>query len=337
MNSNFRYTFKPVEEKDRNLVCSWLGKPYIAEWFYGEGLDNTYKHLDEFISGTSDTMYWLAYDANTPFAFLVTSFVKKPKDELSRFCATEGVAITLDMLIGEEQYLGKKLSHILIREFLLSEFPGVEEVLIDPEASNSRAIHVYEKVGFKFLNQFVPSHSPHPHYMMRLHMRQLKHESFRAPISVRPYRVSDAKELAKIYYNTIHEVNTQDYSQEQVDVWAPETSLDPEGWMKKFDRTKPLVATSNSEIVGFAEFEPDGHIDCFYCHHDWIGKGVGAVLMKEIFAKAMKKNISRIFAEVSITAKPFFEKHGFEIILEQEVEKEGVKLVNFKMEKVFNK
>ena len=62
----------------------------------------------------------------------------------------------------------------MIKEFLLSEFPDVEEVLIDPEASNSRAVHVYEKVGFNILGEFIPSHSPHPHYMMRLDMSRLK-------------------------------------------------------------------------------------------------------------------------------------------------------------------
>ena len=36
------------------------------------------------------------------------------------------------------------------------------------------------------------------------------------------------------------------------------------------------------QIVGFAEFEPNGHIDCFYCHHEWIGKGIISALMKEI-------------------------------------------------------
>ena len=77
------------------------------------------------------------------------------------------------MLIGDLNYLGKGLAHILIREFLLSQFPQVAEVLIDPEASNSRAVHVYQKAGFKILGEFIPSHSPHPHLMMRLSMREL--------------------------------------------------------------------------------------------------------------------------------------------------------------------
>ncbi len=174
MNKAFQFSFREIKDTDRDLVHSWLTKPYVAKWFYEDGLANTLKGIDEFIKGLTDTKYWLACDKDKPFAFLITSLVKKPEDELSKWCVAEGTTITLDMLIGEEEYLGKKLSDLIIKEFLSSQFPEVEEVLIDPEASNTRAVHVYEKVGFQILGEFIPSHSPHPHYMMRLNMNRLE-------------------------------------------------------------------------------------------------------------------------------------------------------------------
>ncbi|MEM1282442.1 MAG: bifunctional GNAT family N-acetyltransferase/class I SAM-dependent methyltransferase [Chlamydiota bacterium] len=174
MNKSFQFSFREIKDTDRNLVHNWLTKAYVAKWFYGEGLANTLRGIDDFIKGMTDTKYWLACDRDKPFAFLITSLVKKPEDELSKWSVAEGTTITLDMLIGEEEYLGKKLSDNLIKEFLSSQFPEVEEVLIDPEASNSRAVHVYEKVGFQILGEFIPSHSPHPHYMMRLNMNRLE-------------------------------------------------------------------------------------------------------------------------------------------------------------------
>ena len=152
-------------------------------------------------------------------------------------------------------------------------------------------------------------------------------------IIVRSYDEQDTEELAKIYYHTIHNINCRDYTKEQLDVWAPETSLQPQGWLKKFQRTNPFVATANEQIVGFAEFEPNGHIDCFYCHYEWVGKGVGSALLNAINEKALEFGVDKIFAEVSITAKPFFEKNEFKVIRKQEVEREGLKLVNFQMEK----
>lgn len=167
------YLFKPVDQEHRSLVHRWLKEPHVAKWFYGQGLQNTLNHLDDFLNGTSSGQYWLAYDQNRPFAFLITSFVEKPKDELTKWCSKEGDAITLDLLIGEPDHLGKGLSPIVIREFLLSQFPNITEVLIDPEATHSHAIHIYKKVGFVVLGEFIPSHSPHLHYMMRLDMKKL--------------------------------------------------------------------------------------------------------------------------------------------------------------------
>ena len=107
-----------------------------------------------------------------------------------------------------------------------------------------------------------------------------------------------------------------------------------EDWAKKFARTKPIIAVIDDTIVGFAEFEPNGHIDCFYCHHEWVGKGVGSALMNEILVRAKKNHINRIFAEVSITAKPFFEKNSSVVVTEQVDYKKGVGLVNYKMERI---
>jgi putative acetyltransferase len=156
-------------------------------------------------------------------------------------------------------------------------------------------------------------------------------------IEIRKYRPDDAEELANIYYNTIHRINIQHYTQEQVDAWAPKTSLDKDSWAKKFERTQPFVASADRLVVGFAEFEPDGHIDCFYCHHEWIGRGVGSALMNAIHEKASQEGIKRIWAEVSITAKPFFERWGFITVNEQTVIQRGVELTNYKMEKLLGK
>lgn len=167
-----QFHFKPVDTSQRGIVHRWLTLPHAAEWFYGDGLNNTINHLDEFLNPLSkDTCishYWLAYEKEIPFAFLITSLVNKPHDALTNWCLAKGETITLDILIGDTHFLGKGLAHLVIRQFLDSQFPQVEEVLIDPEASNKRAIHVYQKAGFAIIAPFTPSHSPHPHYMMRL-------------------------------------------------------------------------------------------------------------------------------------------------------------------------
>jgi putative acetyltransferase len=153
-------------------------------------------------------------------------------------------------------------------------------------------------------------------------------------IEIRDYHLEDAKALMDIFYNTIHKVNIKDYNQSQVDAWAPKSNLKLEDWKKRFSRTYPIIATVDEKIVGFAEFKSNGYIDCFYIHHEWIGRGIGKALMEEIFIRAKKNNIKRIFVDVSITAKPFFEKMGFSVLREQIIIRKGVELKNYPMEKI---
>jgi putative acetyltransferase len=151
-------------------------------------------------------------------------------------------------------------------------------------------------------------------------------------ILIRKYQETDAKYLAYIYYNTIHNINIRDYTQEQVDAWAPEGSLETDGWSKKWQKLPPCVAVIDDNIVGFTEFDDNGYIDCFYCHHEYIGKGIGKALMNYIKSLAVENSISRIWAEVSITAKPFFESQGFEVTNKQTVNVRGVDMINYVME-----
>jgi len=155
-------------------------------------------------------------------------------------------------------------------------------------------------------------------------------------IIIRKYELKDARFLADIFYHTIHKVNNRDYTEQQINAWAPLSSLELFGWQQKWTKIVPLVAVLEDTIVGFVEFEPNGHIDCFYVHHEYQGKGVGTALMAAIETEAKVKLISRIYAEVSITAKSFFLGKGFQIIKKQNVMIRGCELTNFVTEKNLN-
>lgn len=155
------FHFEPVKSLQRVLIHDWLVQPHIKEWIHGVGLQNTLNGLEKFFQGEYNTTYWIAYDKDTPFAFLITS--------------PEGNdATTLDVFICNRNYLGKGIAVPMIREFLICQFPNVKRVLIDPEATNKRAIHVYQKVGFKITREFIASWHPVPHYQMELYMNDLK-------------------------------------------------------------------------------------------------------------------------------------------------------------------
>ena len=151
-------------------------------------------------------------------------------------------------------------------------------------------------------------------------------------MQIRQATQQDASEIMKLFYETIHTINIRDYSQEQVNAWAPDT-MTVDRWVKRQDTKQTFVADHNGQIVGFAEFEPDGHIDFFFTHKDFQGQRVGTQLLDTIVTQAIQLQLSRLFVEVSITARPFFEHRGFAIVKPQEVECRGVNLLNFVMER----
>lgn len=182
--SSHRFLFKPVVESQQMLIHEWLQQDYIQEWIHGVGLQSTLSGLAQFIphyaktqkiDRTSDlTQHWIGYNDNKPFVYLLTSNVlKNESSAYAKHRETDGLAITLDIFICDHQYLGKGLATQIIKEFLLSHFSDISEVFIDPEQENKRAVHVYQKVGFQIVGDFVASWHPVPHHIMKLDMNKL--------------------------------------------------------------------------------------------------------------------------------------------------------------------
>lgn len=154
------FHFTQARPSQLSLIENWLSQPHIRKWLHGEGLENTLQGLKKFFQNNQEWVFWIGYKDSVPFAFLITSL---EGDE----------AITLDIFICDLNYLGKGLAVPMIKEFLLHHFPEKKKVLIDPECTNERAIHVYEKVGFRIIDKFIASWNPVPHFQMELNMKDI--------------------------------------------------------------------------------------------------------------------------------------------------------------------
>ncbi|HHY0523005.1 GNAT family N-acetyltransferase [Vibrio parahaemolyticus] len=151
-------------------------------------------------------------------------------------------------------------------------------------------------------------------------------------IEIRDYVEADAQALWDIHFYTIRNINIRDYSQTQVEAWAPER-FDLDIWNKRMNGLSPFVAEIDGVIVGYTDLQPNALIDHFFCHHEYQGQGVGKALMNHVLKIGFQRGIERFHSEVSITAKPFYEHFGFSVKQAQEVEIRGQKLRNFVMEK----
>lgn len=149
---------------------------------------------------------------------------------------------------------------------------------------------------------------------------------------IRSYEKEDAAEITNLFHETVHTVNRADYSLEQVWAWSPGRP-EPHVWHERMGDRITLVAEEDGGVIAFAELEGDGHLDMFYCRQDVVGRGVGSSLYRAIEREARDRGLVRITIESSITARPFFERHGFLVVREQLVSLGGVEMTNFAMEK----
>lgn len=147
-------------------------------------------------------------------------------------------------------------------------------------------------------------------------------------MELRRYESSDCKEVAELFYNTVHIINAKDYTKEQLDVWATQ-EVDLEKWNQSLQEHYSIVAVENDVIVGFGDIDSTGYLDRLFVHADYQGKGIATAICNQL-EQAVEGNIT---THASITAKPFFEKRGYKIVKEQQVERQEIFLTNFCMKK----
>ena len=107
---------------------------------------------------------------------------------------------------------------------------------------------------------------------------------------------------------------------------------------RRHDKDTLLCSAVNqkSQIVGFSSITPQGYLHNMFVHKDFQDKGVATVLLNEIERYAAVMGIKRITSEVSLTARPFFEKRGFVVEKEQKCRANKLFLTNFVMAKELN-
>lgn len=154
--------------------------------------------------------------------------------------------------------------------------------------------------------------------------------------TIRTAQQSDAIELKDLFQNTVLSVNRRNYSQEEVEDWA--SCGNDISRIEDMINTHYFIVAVNqkSQIVGFSSITPQGYLHSMFVHKDFQGKGVATALLNEIERYADVMGIKRITSEVSLTARPFFEKRGFVVEKEQKYRANKLFLTNFVMAKELN-
>ena len=148
---------------------------------------------------------------------------------------------------------------------------------------------------------------------------------------IRKYQNEDCGQILKLFYDTVHTVNRRDYSEEQVNAWAPGRP-DASAWENSLREHYTLVAEDHGKIVGFGDVD-GGYLDRLYVHRDHQGEGVSSSLGRRLEAHVAAEGYVRITVLASVTARPFFERRGYRVEEERTAKRRGARLRQFLMEK----
>lgn len=143
---------------------------------------------------------------------------------------------------------------------------------------------------------------------------------------------NDISELQKLFVETITTICIADYNKQQIEAWISSVKNN-QRWHEIIIQQFVLIAQRKNKILGFVTLDNKNHVDFLYIHKDYQRQGIASKLYAKIEDEAKQLKQSELTANVSKTARAFFEKNGFKVLKKQKVNINGIKLTNYKMTK----
>jgi len=147
-------------------------------------------------------------------------------------------------------------------------------------------------------------------------------------IEIRQATLEDLPEITTIFRDTIREVNSRDYSEKQIQVWASGAN-NIEKWTERITKNYFIVAEVNNQIVGFSYLTKGYYLDGLFVHKDYQRKTIASKLLRIIESRVSVNGFDVIKSDVSITALPFFDSHFYEVEKKQKKSFKGMVFENY--------
>tara|TARA_B100001059_G_C17756521_1_gene540232 strand:- start:751 stop:1218 length:468 start_codon:yes stop_codon:yes gene_type:complete len=145
---------------------------------------------------------------------------------------------------------------------------------------------------------------------------------------IRQATIDDIPEITSLFRNTIININSRDYTDKQIKVWASGAD-DIEKWEKRINNDYFIVAEANNQIVGFSYLTKGNYLDGLFVHKDYQRKTIASKLLRIMESRASINGFDVIKSDVSITALPFFDSHYYEVEKKQKKSFKGLVFENY--------
>lgn len=300
--------------EDLNIMGVWLAQDYIQK-FWGEP-QIWIKEISENIC--TDWVKYFIVECDMPIGFL--QYYETDKAPQGEWSDEPIGTVGIDYLIGEIKYLGKGYGSKIVRllvDFIKSK-NEYEFIVADPVAKNVSSIKVLENNGFKQKVNGI--------FCLDL-----------TNTGIKIYRATkqDVGIITLLFRDTIQNINSKDYPADEIDDWSSWWT-EHDKWQERIEEQYFIKAMIDDKIVGFSSLAADGYLDFMFTHKDYQRHGVAGTLIKKIERKAKEQGNDKIYSDVSITAKGFFERHGYIVEKQQFKKSRNKELINYRMTKTIN-
>ncbi|WP_276090396.1 GNAT family N-acetyltransferase [Pedobacter sp. JY14-1] len=150
-------------------------------------------------------------------------------------------------------------------------------------------------------------------------------------LRLRPALATDIPDIIDLYVKTVLTIGSADYDDQQLEIWS-NLGRDHARWERRIASQYFLVAELEGQIAGFGSLTNENYLDVLYVSKDFQRRGIANLLFDALLKQAFINNGAKITADVSKTARAFFERKGFVMINENKNLIGEVVIVNYRME-----
>lgn len=138
--------------------------------------------------------------------------------------------------------------------------------------------------------------------------------------------------ISMIFQDAVAHTCCRHYTPEQLRAWLNRATC--QRWKTLLESDLHFIAAQcreDGDLAGFASVNASGYLHSMFVRPRHQRKGVATMLLRAAEAYAAERGAETVHAEVSHTARPFFEKSGFGIVRRQTVDVDGIGMDNWLM------
>ena len=154
-------------------------------------------------------------------------------------------------------------------------------------------------------------------------------KSSTATFRIRPATHNDAAQIAELFRRAVLHIEASYYSDSEKAAWI-QGADNAAFWQKRIGRGCIRLAAQNDRILGFIEYLPEqNHLDCLFTDPAHQRQGVASALLSAVLPQADADKT--VTTDVSAAALPFFKKQGFILQHQNQIQRNGSVLINYRM------